>query len=73
MSKKIFKSLFDTCFILLFIFFIHGGFTLENLKFYLLGVIICTPIMFLLNNYILRYILKDIFKWKENKDKTDNK
>lgn len=58
------NAFFSTAFILLFTFIIHG-FSLKNLLWYFIFVVILTPVVYFLNKYILKPLIKKFFNFKE--------
>ena len=47
------ETFYDVAFILLFTFVVYG-FTLDNLLWYVASVIVLTPVMFIIQKYVLK-------------------
>lgn len=58
------SAFYTTAFILLFTF-IKYGFTLKTILWYLFFVIILTPILYVLNEFILKPFIKKYFNFKK--------
>ena len=63
MAKRIFNTVLTSGVILLFVFIIHG-ITVDTFKFYVLGIIISTPVLYLMNYVLFPFLAKKL-NWQK--------